>query len=185
MIISPNLKPSVPFCTLRAIPGYKENQELLQQYVTISWLAAYTILWNGKKFSGRELKHALQEIRSFLVNATDLNSGFTELVQRLVLGRQQLKTDYGRTRILPSVWFSDLYAEGFTATKAPYDLLQKRRAKLPLHRIGLRSLADAFLEMYDDPSPKNYHYWRSWFQQRNSNRLLNILLAFIANRGNN
>jgi hypothetical protein len=180
----PPLKRSVPVCTLRAIPGYKENQEQLQHFTTVSWLAAYTILWNGKQFSPKELKQALQQIRSFLLNATDLNTGFTELVQRLIIARQQLPSDYGSTRTLPSVWFSAGYPHGLASTQSAYNSLLKRRSVNPLYRIGLKSFADALLQVYENPSTENYHYWRSWFQQRHSNRLLNILLAFIANRCN-
>jgi hypothetical protein len=182
MITTPALRTPRPAYTLKAIAGNKENQEMLNHYINIAWLAAYTILWNGKQLKPAEIKAGLQAIHSCLLNTADLHTGFSELVQRLVIGRQNLPSDYGRLRTLPSEWFSPQYKYGFTATKSAYACLEKKRVMRPLHGLGLKFIVDAFVELYDNHSAKEYHYWRSWFQSRNKNGLLNILLAFIANR---
>jgi hypothetical protein len=171
---------------LKVLHGYAGQQETIASLIKVCCDAAYVILWNGSFWSDAEKKDVAYAVKRFLLNAKNLQDGYTAFIQRLILARQHMHTESGLIVQAPDAWFDERNKKGFTRTSVMFDLLQHRRRERPLYKIGLKGFADALIEFAEEPSAKNFHYWRNYFAERNSQHLLNLFLSYagyLRNKG--
>lgn len=163
------------------IKGYAGQEQLLQQTINATWQIAYTALWNGVILNSNETKKCKQLIRTWLLQGDDLVSTYTELVQRIMLARAYVMALPNRFVPLPSEWFCLSNEKGLAGTKAWFAKLQFKRLAMPLYKIELKAFAEAILELAEEPTTHNFHYWREYFIERGWQALLNVYLAVVAN----
>lgn len=165
---------------LQVVKGYQEQQHTIKHMVDACWKAAYVILWNGGFFSTNEENEAKARIKCILINAPDLENGYRAFVERILLSRRYLRTDIESLRQSPAEWFFTTNKRGFCRSSQWYEAVVQKRTAKPLYALGLKAFADAVLEMQEDPSSTTFHYWRGYFLERNSQGLLNLILAYAA-----
>lgn len=165
---------------LRVLHGYAGQQDTVLKMMKVCCDAAYIILWNGAFWANAEKHCVTNAVKRFLLNASNLQSGYIEFVQRLLLARQYMHTERGQILLAPNEWFEESNKKGFIRTALMFDELEHRRKDRPLYKIGFKGFADALLEFAEEPSSKNFHYWRSYFVERNSQQLLNLFLSYAA-----
>ncbi len=153
----------------------------MKQKINAAWLVAYTALWNGTIFSSAEQEQAQQSIQKWMQAQPDKHAAYNTFVQRVLMARLYLQKTKRRLTVTPTEWLNPDNQNGFTGTAKWYgELLEKRKA-MPLHRLELKAFAEAALEMEEEPTDRNFHYWRSYFIERNQQALLNLFLSCIGN----
>lgn len=166
---------------LQVQKSYAEYQQELTRLTNCAWQVVYTALWNTKQFSAAETEIAKAFISSFLHQANSHKIKYLEFVERVLLARIYVSSHPGKYIPLPSDWFSTKNTNGFMGTEKWYKAMQQTRAALPLYRQPLKAFAEAISETTQTGLAKDFHYWRSYFIQQNTNRLLNLYLSTIAN----
>ncbi len=78
------------------------------------------------------------------------------------------------TTSLPSVWFDKDNQNGFIGTRSWFQEIKAIRESLPNYKQEIKALAEAVLEFSDEPSIKNYQYWRQYFIDKGTPGLLNL-----------
>lgn len=164
---------------LTVIKGYK-NSSILAQTTLAAWHALYAILYNGCTFSSAEIDASKALIRQHLLQAPDAEAEYINMVQRILLTRRYLSGNSSRYVPTPAKWLDPQNANGFTGTETWFSNLETFRQKQPLFKITYKAFAEAILEMAIEPTATNFHYWRSYFIERNANTLANLFLATIA-----
>lgn len=149
-------------------------------YIQAAWLAAYTALWNGICFSTTEQEQAKEAIRQWLSQQAGTEAAYKQMVQRILLARQYLTSNTVKYAPIPTEWFATSNNNGYAGTQRWYHQLQQQRQAMPLKAIELKAFAEAVLEMQEEPTGKNFHYWRSYFAERNKQQLLNLFLSTVA-----
>jgi hypothetical protein len=150
------------------------NSPQLTALASTAWHTAYTSLWNCTQFSTTEIDTAKRAIMNFLQLHSTPEKGFIVFCQRVVLARFEDNILFPVKEWLPSQWFDRRIANGFTWTKERYDGIEKQRAALPLYKQGLKAFAEAVLEFSQEPTVRNYKYWRQYFIDRNKPELLEL-----------
>jgi hypothetical protein len=166
---------------LRLIKGYAGQELLLEQTIEATWQIAYTALWNGDILSSAEISTCKKLIKTYLLQGEDLQRAYAELAQRIMLARIDVQSFPGRTVPMPSEWFNVNNENGFQGTKSLFAKLQFRRLSMPLYKIELKAFCEAVMEMTEEPTARNFHYWREYFIERGWQGLLNVFLATVAN----
>ncbi len=167
---------------MKAIKGLQNEMETVAGMVETGWNFAHTALWNNAVFSEREKQEARTRIMEFIINAKAPQKGYLAFVQRVLLARQYLSNNPGKYIPLPSTWLNEENANGFAGTKEWYSNLLSVRASLPNHKSELRAFAEAILEMTDEPTAANFHFWRNYFIDNKCPGLLSLFLSTIANQ---
>jgi hypothetical protein len=162
------------------IKGKEEYAEQLQQLTSAAWQIAYTSLWNGTVFSPKEINTAKQRINAFIQSGSPLKA-YSELVQRVLMARQYILSHEGSYAPLPSYWFCLENTKGFAGTANWYHALQTARASQPDYKQYLKVLPEAVLQTIQSNTAADFHYWRSWFAERNAQAVLNLFLSVVAN----
>lgn len=161
--------------------GYTNAREQTRHLVIAAYYCAYTALWNAAQLSQAEKDAAFEAVRGFIINSENPEKAYAQLVQRVLMARFYSLSNEGVTIPEPSAWFNAGNANGFPGTANWYDRLHKKRQAYPLHRLELKAFPEAILEMVEDASARNFHYWRSWFIGHDNNKLLNLFLSTVAN----
>ncbi|MFY7936773.1 MAG: hypothetical protein ACOVOQ_05315 [Flavobacterium sp.] len=154
----------------------------MQQKINAAWLVAYTALWNGTVFSTTEQQQTKQLIEQFLQANTDTNAAYNAFVQRVLMARMYIQKNHKALAVTPTEWLATNNNNGFVGTATWYTQLQEKRQAMPLYRLELKAFAEAILDMEEEPTARNFHYWRSYFIERNHQGLLNLFLSCIGNK---
>ena len=102
--------------------------------------------------------------------------------QRVILARQYVLTSPVRYIPLPSVWLDKENALGFVGTKAWYLKIRDVRASLPNYKIELKAIGVALIELNENPTVRNFEYWKNYFIDKKATALLNLFLQSVANQ---
>jgi hypothetical protein len=172
---------NVNLATLQVQKSYAEYLQELNLLAACAWQIVYTALWNTKEFAAPEIENAKAFIGTFLQQGDDHQAKYMEFVQRVLLARQYISTHPGTYIPLPSQWLSVQNSNGFLGTAKWYAAVQQTRQALPLYKQPLRAFAEAVLQTTQTCKAKDFHNWRSYFIQPNTNGLLNLYLSTIAN----
>jgi len=165
---------------LKALPGYAGQEAIVAHMIQVCCDAAYVILWNGSFWGDKERHEVADVVKRFLLNAGNLDEGYAAFIQRLLLARHHLYTKEGLVIQTPDAWFDERNRTGFNRTAVMFDAMEERRRERPLYRIGFKGFADALIGFAEEPSAVNFHYWRNYFAERNSQHLLNLFLCYSA-----
>lgn len=149
--------------------------------VKAAWNITYTSLWNTWTLSAYELNGSKNFIRNFIVNSSDTFKGYQEYCQRVLLAREYIIKNPDKYVPVPSKWFHTNNCNGFAGTSRWFLNTQDIRKSLPLYRSQFKALPEAVLEMLEEPSARNFHYWRDWFISRDKQATANLFLSIIAN----
>lgn len=68
--------------------------------------------------------------------------------------------------VRPGRWLNATNAAGYEASLPAFLFLQESRKRVPLYRAELKALAQAILEMAEEPSAPLFREWVQWFGQR-------------------
>ena len=166
---------------LQVQKSFAEYQQEITALTNCAWQVVYTALWNTKQFSAEEIETAKAFISSFLHQAGSHKIKYSEFVQRVLLARIYVSSHPGKYIPLPSRWFCTKNTNGFMGTEKWYKAVQQTRAAIPLYKQSLRAFAEAVSETTQTGKATDFHYWRSYFIQQNTNGLLNLYLSTIAN----
>lgn len=169
-----------PSC-LRTVKDRNAYEEQLQTLSQLAWQIAYTALWNGEEFSTIEKEKALEFIRTFIQEQSNPKKAYSAFVQRVLLARQYISTHPGTYAPVPTQWLSPANKNGFAGTQRWYDAVEKTRASLPHFKEPLKAFAEAILETTLSAEPKDFHYWRSYFSEKDAQQVLNLFLSTLAN----
>jgi len=167
--------------TLRVIKGFKKDNPEVTVLSHTAWLFASSILWNSTAFSTLEAEAATEKIKEFLKLSSNPRKGFLTFCQRIALAPILMGDIAEQTLVLPSIWLDRRNKEGFGGTKAEYDRIRKVRASLPHYFRDVKALAEAVLEFSEEPTGKNYRYWKSYFSDRQARGILEFFQIFSVN----
>lgn len=146
-----------------------------------AWNFAYSVLWNGETFSIHETHLAKRLIKYHITQCSNPLDGYMQFCQRVLIAWEYVNKDPERFIPHPTLWLKPEYSYGYMGTESWYKNLLGMRAALPLYRHQYKALPEAILEMQDEPTAANFHYWRTWFLERNKQRALNLFLCILAN----
>lgn len=145
-----------------------------------AWILAMISLWPTSTYSAIEIFETKKCIRRFLVSVIDPYIAYKEFCQRILLTRKyQLDNPAQAISEIPTIWFHS-NKNGFLLSSVWFNSLQQIRSKLPLHKLEMKALAEAILEMAEENSPNNFHYWITWFKERNAPDELMLFSMFTA-----
>ncbi len=144
------------------------------QLVDAAWNFAYTSLWNTTLFSTKEADAAKEKIFEYFSLAKDTRKAFVSFCQRVLLARYYVNGVKGRYMPLPSVWFDKDNEYGFVSTRKCFYEIRRVREALPSYKQEIKALAEAVLEFAEEPTVKNYQYWRGYFIEHKTPGLLSL-----------
>jgi hypothetical protein len=150
------------------------NSPGLTALIDTAWHVAYTSLWNCTQFSTAEVDTAKKAIGSFLQLHRTPEKGFIVFCQRVAIAKFENSLGFLLKSWLPSEWFDWRNDEGFIGTKQRFDAIERTRASLPLHKQELKAFAEAVLEFSQEPTVRNYKFWRQYFIDREKPQLLEL-----------
>jgi hypothetical protein len=160
--------------SLTVVRGYLNANAEVQQLVDSAWNFAYNALWGMTIFSSRETNAAKARIHEYLTLAKSPRKAFLSFCERVLLARHYITQAKGRYIPLPSVWFDVDNQNGFIGTRSWFAEIKAIRQSLPNYKQEIKALAEAVLEFSDEPSIKNYQYWRQYFIDKETPGLLNL-----------
>jgi hypothetical protein len=175
------VKTAITVSTLQVQKGATEYNQQLQALTNTAWQIAYTALWNTMEFSTQEKQVAKEFIENFIHQSTNHKKAYNELVQRVLLARQYVNTHPGTYIPFPSIWFNTQNKNGYIGTQKWFNTVQINRASLPNYKQSLKAFAQAIEETTQSNNPTDFHYWRTYFVEQNSQSLLNLFLSTLAN----
>jgi len=167
--------------TLRAIKGVRNDHPSLVALSRTAWLFAASNLWNSTHFSIKEIEASIEKIKEYLRCSKDPRKAFLAFCQRIVLAHSVLGDRTDNCLPLPSMWLDRRNKVGFGATKTEYDKIKKLRESLPQYFRELKALAEAVLEFSEEPTGKNFRYWKSYFAERQVPGMLEIFQIYTIN----
>jgi hypothetical protein len=161
--------------------SYNDHQQTqAETLAATAWHFAHCLLWNALEFSAEEERRAQEQIHALLTARGDVRKAFQAFCQRVLLAQQYVSRREDSYLPLPTQWLNPGNEQGFAGTRNWLRRIETARASLPCHRQELKAMAEAVLEMHEDPSRDNYHYWRSYFIQAGEPRLLELFQQCIA-----
>jgi hypothetical protein len=153
-----------------------------QKLANTAWSFAYTALWNNAVFSANEVAIAKEMIKQILVSGKTPVKNYNAFCQRVLLARQYVNSHPNRYIPLPTIWLDGNNATGYVGTQIWYDNILEIRASLPNYKTELKAFAEAILEMHEEPTSQNFHYWRNYFIDNKTTGLLTLFLSTVANQ---
>lgn len=145
-----------------AIPD-RSNVQLM---VDTAWLVLKTGLFPVNR-DEQSQSLAKSFIRNYIGNSDNAYPLFAEFCQRILMARHYLKKNL--SYCFPKsiiVWLDPENKYGFAGTKAWFLTLLDKRSKNTAHLLELKAFPEAILELAEDCSTDNFHYWNNWFQER-------------------
>lgn len=167
---------------LTVILGQLQEQSQVNHLVDTAWNFAYSCLWNNMQFSSREVQVSKEKIREYFELAKLPRKAFLTFCQRILLARHYINSVKGRYLPLPSQWFDKENELGFAGTKEWYWEIKSIRTSLPSYKEELKALAEAVLEYSEEPTSKNFNYWRSYFIEKGTPGLLTLFQVSAINQ---
>lgn len=167
---------------LKAIKGYKDQVTDLHALINTAWNFAHTALWSTSLFSKKEVNEAKEWIGFYFLNSKNVYKAYSVFCQRVLLARQYLANANNRYIPLPTIWLNPENETGFVGTKEWYDQVKVIRESLPNHKMELKAFAEAIWELSQEPTAKNFCYWKTYFIEAGATGLLNLFLNTIANQ---
>lgn len=159
----------------------KVTKESIDTMTNAAWNITLTALWNGSSLSRNEKSGIKRFIEIYLINSSAPYDAYMEYTQRILLTREYLIKNIDKYVPCPSKWFDTNNANGFAGTKRWFINMEEVRKAFPLYRHQFKALPEAILEMFEQPAPHVFHYWRSWFIEREKQATANLFLSTIAN----
>jgi hypothetical protein len=153
----------------------------IQLLADAAYAVAISALWNGELLSLDAIQTIKQFIKAYLIKAEDRQFAYTVLIERILLARAYVIAEEGRYIPAPSVWLNERNIQGFERTKKWWKQLNETRSSFPLHHHDMKVMAEAVVDMLQTPTAKNFHYWRTYFIERDWHAQLNLFLAMVAN----
>lgn len=166
---------------LRVVKDQNEYRQQLDHLTSLAWQISFTALWNGQEFSTPEKEKASRLIKDFLQSRPNPLKAYAEYVQRVLLARQYILSHPGKYVPLPVQWLSPENKNGFAGTQRWYAAIENTRHSLPAFKQTLKAFPEAVLETVQSGKANDFHYWRSYFAEREAQGLLNLFLATLAN----
>jgi len=173
--------PSSFASALKAIHGFKLALDNEQSLTSIAWQFAYSVLWNNQLFSECEKDEARAHIREFLAASRNPTRMFLQFCQRMIVARQHVH-ELDSSVCLPSLFLNKENTEGFAKTRVWFDPIKELRRSLPNYKIEVKALAEAILEFSEEPTQRNFKYWRNYFMDRQEAILLELFTVFCCNQ---
>ena len=170
-----------PTIELYAIPGLADRKEKQNNLANAAWLFAYSALWNNVAFSKTEIADSKNFIKEWL-KARNPEKAFINFCQRIILARLNVESLNSDFLALPSLWFDPENPEGYAVIKEWLDEIRIIRRSLPGFKIAIKALAEAVLELSEEPTEENFKYWRSYFIEKQEPVLLNLFTVFASNQ---
>lgn len=167
---------------LKAIKGRLFETAPVENFVNAAWNFAYSSLWNSTQFSAKEIRTAKEKIEDYFTLSKNPRNAFLSFCQRVLLARQYVNGVKGRNMPLPSVWFDKANEYGFVGTKEWYAEIKTVRTSLPHYKEELKALAEAVLEYSEEPTAKNFTYWRNYFIDKGTPGLLALFQVAAINQ---
>jgi hypothetical protein len=146
-----------------------------------AWLFASSTLWNSTHFSTKEREACIEKIKEYLRLSRDPRKAFLAFCQRIVLAQGPFVDNLGNCLLLPSAWLDKRNKLGFATTRPAYNEIKRVRESLPQYRRELKALAEAVLEFSEEPTQKNFQYWKSYFSERKIPGLLELFQVYAIN----
>jgi hypothetical protein len=166
------------FSERRLARAAKKAKDIYSPELTVltntAWHTAYTSLWNCTQFSTAETDTAKKAIGSFLQLHKTPEKGFIVFCQRIAIAKFENSLQFLVNNWLPSDWFDWRNDEGFIGTKQRFDSIEKHRASLPMYKQELKAFAEGVLEFSQEPTVRNYKFWRQYFIDREKPQLLEL-----------
>ena len=157
-----------------------ENINYLDLYIKAAWNLSYSAFWDQLDFSITEIETA----KKSLVCLFQLVKILIAITWFFVKGCLWLIAILIKKYIpLPSTWFKQANEKGFIGTVKWMDSLKLKRKSIPLYRIELKALAEAVLEMTEDPTVANFRYWKSYLLERKQGILYYSLFVSVIMNG--
>ena len=153
-----------------------------QKLVNTAWNFAHTALWNNAVFSASEVTLAKHRIKEMLTVSKTPVKTYKAFCQRVLLARQYINNNPNRYIPIPTIWLDENNVTGYAGTAIWYDNILAVRASLPNYKTELKAFAEAILEMHEEPTTKNFQYWRNYFIDNKTTGLLTLFLNTIANQ---
>jgi hypothetical protein len=157
------------------------NINTIDLYTEAAWNLSYSAFWELYEFSIAEIETARQFISGFISNGNDPYANYLTYCQRVLMAYSFIRNENGKYVPLPSNWFDKKNDKGFSGTIKWMDALNLKRKSVPLHRIELKAMAEAVLEMTEDPSVPNFRYWKSYLIDRKQEWLYFLFVSVVMN----
>ena len=142
----------------------RENLELL---TTAAWHYAWSAIFWNHNYSEQEVIRIKKRIRSFLSIHHDPYQGYFEFCERIHLGVQYLyRYNKQDNPVNALYWLRPGTASGFQKTGKAYIRLLEKRKKLPEYCSHWKNLAEAVLDLHEEPFWERLNYWNDWFAER-------------------
>ena len=170
---------------LHAVRGFKPAHDTVHELTNTAWQFAYSVLWNNDLFSASEKEEAKCHIWIYLTSSPHPTRAFLQFCQRVVLTSQHLSEMNAGVLFLPSIFLDQDNPAGFIRTKDWFDQVREIRHSLPQYKMELKALAEAVLEISEEPSPKIFRYWRNYFMEKKEPVLLELLSVYACNHNFN
>ena len=158
-----------------------ENINYLDLYIKAAWNLSYSAFWDQLDFSITEIETAKEFISVFISTGEDPYSNYLVFCQRVLMAYSYINKEDGKYIPLPSTWFKRANEKGFIGTVKWMDSLKLKRKSIPLYRIELKALAEAVLEMTEDPTVANFRYWKSYLLERKQGMLYYLFVSVVMN----
>jgi len=172
--------PSFSDTPLKFIRGAKHSTHTQWELIKTAWQFAYSVLWNNQLFSEFEKQVARDLIQDFIGCSKNQRRMFLQFCQRVIIARQHFG-ELDSSICLPSLFLDKENPDGFYKTSVWYEPIKELRRSLPNYKIEIKALAEAALEFSEEPTLRNFRYWRSYFTDRQEGVLLDLLTIFCCN----
>ena len=158
-----------------------ENINNKELYSQAAWNLSYSAFWELLDFSIVEIDTAMKFIKEFIYKGDDPYDNYLIFCQRVIMAYSYIKRENGKYVPLPSNWFDKANDNGFAGTAKWMDALNNKRKALPLYRIELKAMAEAVLEMTEDPTVANFRYWKTYLLDRKQEGLYSLFISVVMN----
>lgn len=159
----------------------KENLEQIELYISAAWNLSYSAYWELLDFSAEEIRTAKEFIRRSITSENDAYMNYLNFCQRVLMAYMYIKREHNKYIPIPSIWFDEGNTNGYAGTIKWMNSLSTKRKSLPLFRIELKAMAEAILEMNEEPCMANFRYWRSYLLERKQNGLYSLFVSVVMN----
>lgn len=151
-----------------------------ETYVNAAWVCAHVALWGNDIFSAAEVSRIKWQIHGHIIDEHDSYAAYIAFCERVLLARQYITGRPGRYAPAPSAWLDAHNQHGFNGTLRWHIQLAQRRKANPLHRLEWKALAEAILEITENPAAEHYEYWCIYFSERNQTQALALFRQSVA-----
>lgn len=106
-------------------------------------------------------------IKGFITRSGEAYANYAEFCQRILMARRyRIQNPDFSFSFTIMAWLDPDARLGFAGTAPWFATLQDKRKQKPLHLLELKAFPEAMLELAEERSADNFHYWNSWFMER-------------------